>query len=445
MFEAVIIILLIILNGVFSMSEIALISSRKTRLQQKAKYGNKKAVTALELAKEPDKFLSTIQIGITLVGTLANAYGGSTITKTLTEYFLTIPTIAEYAEILSFVAVVGAMTYLSLILGELVPKAIGLNNPEGIAVQFAPMMKLLAKITSPLVTFLSISTKIILKVMGIEPNDEPPMTEEELKLMIEQGSQHGIIEKKESELVKGVFRFGDRKAHTLMTNRSDIAWLDINSSEMEIRQVVFNTSYYMFPVCDRSLDKVLGVVYVKDILKQFIELEEIILEELIKQPLYVHINMPALQLLENFRKNRNYVAMILNEYGEIQGIATLHNIIESIFGEMPSFHETDELKAIRREDGSWLVEGDTKIDELKEILNFHRFTNDYSTLGGFMMFQLERLPKEADVVEFGEYRFEIMDMDGNKVDKVLVQQTNKKKADGSKYSENEDETTTNED
>ncbi len=429
MFEAIVIVVLIIINGVFSMSEIALISSRKTRLQQKAKYGNKKALIALELAKEPDKFLSTVQIGMTLVSTLASAYGGSTITKALAAEWALIPLIAPYAEVLSFTVVVGATTYLSLILGELVPKAIGMNNPESIAIQFAPFMRLLAKVTSPLVAFLSISTKLILKILSVEPNEEPPMTEEELKLMIEQGSQHGIIEKKESELVKGVFRFGDRKAHTLMTNRSDITWLDINSSEMEVRHVIFNTGFYMFPVCDRSLDKVLGVVYVKDVFKQFLELEEVILEEIIKQPLYVHINMPALQLLENFRKNRNYAAMILNEYGEIQGLATLHDIIESIFGEMPAFSENDELKAIKRDDGSWLVDGDTKIDELKEILNFHRFTNEYSTIGGFMMYQLERLPKEADVVEFGEYRFEIMDMDGNKVDKVLVALSTKKKTD----------------
>jgi putative hemolysin len=429
MFEAVIIVVLILINGVFSMSEIALISSRKARLQQKAKYGNKNAVIALELAKEPDRFLSTVQIGITLVSTLASAYGGSTITKALALEWSqsTIPLVAQQAENLSFVVVVGATTYLSLILGELVPKAIGLNNPEGIAVQFAPFMRVLSKITSPLVMFLSISTKLILKLLAIEPTEEPVMTEEELKLMIEQGSQHGIIEKKESELVKGVFRFGDRKANTLMTNRSDITWLDINSSEMEVRHVIFNSGYYMFPVCDRSLDKVLGVVYIRDIFKQFIELEEIILEELVKQPLYVHMNMPALQLLENFRKNRNYVAMILNEYGEIQGLATLHNIIESIFGEMPAFHENDEVKAVKREDGSWLVDGDIKIDELKEILNFHRFNNEYATLGGFMMYQLERLPKEADFVDFGEYRFEIMDMDANKVDKVLIAQLGSKK------------------
>ena len=430
MFEAIVIVILIIINGIFSMSEIALISSRKTRLQQKAKYGNKNALIALELAKEPDKFLSTVQIGITLVSTLASAYGGSTITKALAAEWALIPMIAPYAEILSFTVVVGATTYLSLILGELVPKAIGMNNPEGIAVQFAPFMKLLAKLTSPLVAFLSISTKLILKILNVEMSEEAPMTEEELKLIIEQGSQHGIIEKKESELVKGVFRFGDRKAHTLMTNRSDIAWLDINSSEMEVRHVIFNSGYYMFPVCDKSLDKVLGVVYIRDVFKQFVELEEVILEELIKQPLYVHMNMPALQLLENFRKNRNYAAMILNEYGEIQGLATLHDIIESIFGEMPAFTENDELKAVKREDGSWLVDGDTKIDELKEILDFHRFTNEYSTLGGFMMYQLERLPKEADIVDFGEYRFEIMDMDGNKVDKVLVQLLSKKKGEG---------------
>lgn len=437
MFEAIVIVILILINGVFSMSEIALISSRKTRLQQKAKYGNKKAMIALELAKEPDKFLSTVQIGITLVSTLASAYGGSTITKELAITWGQIPAIAPYAEFLSFAVVVGATTYLSLILGELVPKAIGMNNPEGIAVQFAPFMRMLAKVTSPLVFLLSISTKLILKILSVEPNEEPPMTEEELKLMIEQGSQHGVIEKKESELVKGVFRFGDRKAHTLMKSRSEISWLDINSSEMEIRHLIFNTTYYMFPVCDRSLDKVLGVVYVKDIFKQFIELEEIILEELVKQPLYVHMNMPALQLLENFRKNRNYVAMILNEYGEIQGLVTLHNIIESIFGEMPVFAATDELKAVKREDGSWLVDGDTKIDELKEILDFHRFNNEYSTLGGFMMYQLERLPKEADVVDFGEYRFEIMDMDGNKVDKVLVQR-HKKKVENEIHDERED-------
>lgn len=423
-FEILLILLLIIANGVFSGSEIAVISARKVRLQQLARQGKKKARFALKLANSPNDLLASVQIGITLIGILNGTVGGAKLAMRLEDYFKTLPLLAPYREPLSILIVVSLITYLSLVIGELVPKRIALNNPEQIACNVAKPLQLMATITAPIVKLLSVSTEGLLKLLGIQPSSEPKITEEEIKVLIEQGTQAGMFEESEQEIVSRVFRLDDRSIRSLMTPRVEIVWLDINVPWEENQRRIQENSHARYPVGRDSLDHCLGIVQMKDVLASYIAGEPPNLQQLLEPPLYLPEASHALTTLEVFQESGIHVALVSDEYGGVEGLVTLNDLVEAIVGEMPSVDEINEPQVIQREDGSWLLDGLLSVDTLKKLLKQETLPNEesaqYNTLAGLVIAMLGRIPQSGDYFDALNFRFEVVDMDGIRVDKVLV-------------------------
>ncbi len=422
--EVIFIILLLTANGVFAMSEIAVISARKARLQRMAAGGDRRARAALELARAPDRFLSTVQIGITLVGILAGAFGGATIAEQLGVVLNRVPALDPYGEAVGLAAVVLIITYLSLVVGELVPKRVGMNNPEGIAKLVARPMTALSRLASPVVHLLSFSTSAVLRLLRTRPPEGPPVTEDEVRVMIEQATQAGVFEQAEQEMVESIFRLGDRRVTALMTPRLDIAWLDINSPPEEVARQIFASHYSRLPVCDRHPDNVLGIVKAKDLLSVVLSGKPLDLRASLRQPLFVPESMTALRLLELFRESRTHVALVVSEHGSVEGLVTLTDVLEAIVGDLVPPGGQAEPMAVERDDGSWLLDGGITIDDFKEVFPVGRMPGEeegaYETLAGFVIMHLGRIPAAADRFEWGGLTFEVVDMDGRRVDKVLV-------------------------
>ncbi|NJR74584.1 MAG: HlyC/CorC family transporter [Scytonema sp. CRU_2_7] len=434
-FEILIILVLIIANGVFAMSEMAIVSARKVRLQQMANQGDVKARVALKLAESPNQFFSTIQIGITLIGILTGAFGGATIAEKLAVYLKLVPFLAAYSQPLSFGLVVLVITYLSLIVGELVPKRLALNNPEAIAAFVAIPMRALAAIASPAVYLLSASTEMVLRVLGITPSTEPQVTEEEIKILIEQGTEAGTFEEAEQDMVERVFRLGDRPVSAFMTPRPDIVWLDLEHSPEENRQKMVESAYSRYPVCQEGLDNVLGVIPVTDLLARSFKGEPLDLTVGLRQPVFVPESTRGLKVLELFKQTITHMALVVDEYGVIQGLVTLNDIMSEIVGDVPAGPGQDQPQAVQREDGSWLLDGMLPVEEFLEIFDMEEWQSEergsYQTLGGFVITHLGRIPAAADHFEWQGMRIEVMDMDGNRVDKVLVMPKSDKSTDTS--------------
>ncbi|MBD2616477.1 MAG: hemolysin family protein [Nostoc sp. ZfuVER08] len=423
-FEILIILVLIIANGIFSMSEMAIVSARKVRLQQLANQGDAKARVALKLAESPNNFLSTIQVGISLIGILTGAFGGATIANRLAVYVRLVPVLAPYSEPVSFGIVVLIITYLSLIIGELVPKRLALNNPEGIAAFVAIPMRALSAIASPMVHLLSASTDMVLRLLGVTQSTEPQVTEEEIKILIEQGTEAGTFEEAEQDMVERVFRLGDRPVSYLMTPRPDIVWLDLDDSAEENRQKMVESAYSRYPVCQGGLDNVLGVIPVTDLLARSFRGEQLDLTVGLRQPVFVPESTRGLKVLELFKQTVTHMALVVDEYGVIQGLVTLNDIMSEIVGDVPSTDGQDQPQAVQREDGSWLLDGMLPVEEFLELFAMEEWESEergsYQTLGGFVITHLGRIPAAADHFEWEGMRIEVMDMDGNRVDKVLV-------------------------
>lgn len=425
MIEIFIILILVLLNGFFAMSEIAIVSSKKARLEDFAKKGKRGAKIALSLITEPEKFLSTVQVGITLIGIVAGAYGGIAIAEDITPLVQKIALFKEAAEEISIIFVVAIITYLSLVIGELVPKTIAFNNPETIAVIVAPMMKLLSTAVSPVISLLTFSTKLFLKTFRIKHKTQPPITEEELKILLEQGSKHGTLETKEAEMIQSIFRFGDRKADSIMTVRKDVVWIDVNDSSGKIKEIIMKYKFSKYPVCDGSLDKLLGVISIRDFLENYFSNDEVDLRSIMIQPVIVTDFSNSLKILEKFRQTKNYIAIVIDEYGAVQGIITLHDLVENIFGDLPEIFEQNEEEIYYENDGSMLIEGSFLVDELEELLKINLLDKDkYNTLGGLIMYQLNKIPNTGDSFELEHFLFKVVDMDGKRVDKVLVKKIN---------------------
>lgn len=423
--EILVILLLIVANGLFSMSEMAIVSARRARLQELVEQGNDKAQVALDLANSPNRFLSTVQVGITLIGILTGAFGGAALSRSLSPYIALIPALQQSSEAIAFGIVVIIMTYLSLVIGELVPKRLALGNPERIAISVALPMRLIARITSPIVHLLSISTEAVLKLLRADrASDEPLVTEEEIKVLVRQGAEAGMFESAEQDMVERVFRLGDQQASALMTPRLEIVWLDLNDSVEINRRKMVESRHSRFPVCQETLDNVLGVVHVTDILTRSLVGEPIDLTLLLRQPLVIPENTSAFKVLELFKQSGTHIAMIVDEYGVIQGVVTLNDVMEVIIGDIPFADQPHEEDAIQREDGSWLLDGMLLIEEVKELLDVDELPGErlgnYQTLGGLVITQLGHIPKSSDAFEWEGFRFEVVDMDGNRVDKVLV-------------------------
>jgi putative hemolysin len=423
-FEVFVITLLILANGVFAMAEIAVVSARKARLQEWAEAGNARARTAFELAQDPSDFLSTVQIGITLVGILAGAFGGARLAEPLAEALHPVPGVGAYSEELSLALVVVGIAYLSLIVGELVPKQLALTNPERIAAAVAGPMRLLSRLASPAVRLLSLSTAAVLRLLRVRPVAEPPVTEVEIRLLMQQGAQAGVFEEAEHEMVQSVFRLGDRRIGALMTPRTDIVWLDLNDPPEELRRRVLETVHSWLPVCRGDLDQLVGVARAKDLVVPLLSAQLGELEALVQQPVLVPESLPALRALDMFRQAGIHIALVVDEYGGIQGLVTPIDLLEALVGEMPDAGTSAEPDVVRREDGSWLVDGMLPSDELKALLQLRSLpgeeTGVYQTLSGFVMQQLGRIPATGDHFAWGGFRFEVVDMDGHRVDKILV-------------------------
>jgi putative hemolysin len=420
-FEILVILLLILVNGFLAMAELAVVSARKARLQQHANEGDSGARAALELASDPDDFLSTVQIGITLVGVLAGAFGGATIARELATVLDNIPILSPYSQVLSMTVVVLAITYFTLVLGELAPKQLAVDNAERIASRVAPAMSTLSRIASPIAHLLSLSADATLRVLGVRPSSEPPVTEEEIRIMIAQGAQTGVFEPLEEEMVEHVFRLGDRKVSVLLTPRREIVWLDVDDPPVEVQRKITASGHSRFPVAKGSLDNVLGLVLAKDLLAQSLAGQPPDPQAVLRPAPFVPESMRALDVLERFKEAHAKIALVVDEYGGVQGLVTADDILVAIVGDIPGLGEPEEAEAFRREDGSWLLDGMLALDEFQEIFGVEAPpAAGTETLGGFAMTCLGRIPMAGDQFEWGGLRFEIVDMDDHRVDKVLV-------------------------
>jgi putative hemolysin len=423
-YEIILIFVLILVNGVFAMSEMALISARKGRLQQLADEGDLGAKAALELARAPNRFLSTIQIGLSLIGVFIGALGGATLAGHLATVLQQVTFLAPYANGLALIVVVLAMTYFSLVLGELIPKRVGLNNPERTAAAVGRPMKLLASLAAPVVHILSHSTELGLRILGTRPSTDPPITQEEIKVLMAQGTQVGVFEEAEQDMIESVFRLGERRVDAIMTPRTEVLWLNQDDPLSDILKTVLESHYAIFPVAQGNLDNVTGILVARELFARQLTHEPLELKAILKPPLFVPESTPALKALELLRTSRNHIALVIDEYGGLTGMVTLYDILEAIVGDVPSAGGPVELSAVQREDGSWLFDGALQIDEFKEILELDDLPEEdragYQTLGGFMMTQLGSIPAAGQHFEWDGWRFEVVDMDGRRVDKVLV-------------------------
>jgi putative hemolysin len=423
-FEILIIALLIFGNSIFALSEMAVITARKSRLQDWVKKGNSRAKVALELAQSPNRFLSSVQIGITSIGILAGVFAGRGVAEWMADYVQPLPLVGVYHQQIGLGLVVLIITYFSLVIGELVPKRLAMRHPETIATWVALPLRLFARLSAPMVQLLSISTDIVCRLFGKAQSHEPPVTEEEITTLVQQGTEAGVFEEKAEDMVEAVLRLGDKTARSLMTPRTQIAWLDLENSMEQIRAKIGASGRSRFPVAAGSLDKVTGIVQAKDMLALTLANIPIDLNTLMQEPLFVPRTISALELLESFKKTNKHIALVVDEYGGIEGLLTHHDILEAIAGDIPIGEKPIDPKAVRRHDGSWLLDGMLSVDDFKEIFHVETLPGEkrdaYQTLGGFVFTQMGRVPAVAEAFDWRGLRFEIVDMDGKRIDKVLV-------------------------
>ena len=423
--DVFLLLLLILLNGVLAMSEIAIVSSRKSRLQKLADDGSPGAETALALANEPSGFLSTIQVGITTVGILSGAIGENALATPLAAWLSEVPFLAPHARALSLIVVVVLLTYFSVVVGELVPKRLGLLGPEKIASLIAAPMNWMARMTRPLVWLLSSSSSVVLQLVGAKSREEPPVTNDEINVLMEQGAEAGVFHESEQAIVSNVLRLDEQRIAAIMTHRNDIYELDLDEPEEVIRACVAESPFTRIVVCRDGLEHVVGILRTADLLKSALAGEKFDVEKFLRPPLYVPEGVTTTHLLENFRNSRQQCALIVDEYGELQGLVTLTDVMTSIVGELPSSDITEEEEIIEREDGSLLIDGSLAIERLKQAAGIEddlpgEDENAYNTLGGLVMYVLGRIPAATDHFTVAGCRFEVMDMDRNRVDKVLL-------------------------
>jgi putative hemolysin len=420
MIEFFVLLLLILLTALFVMSEIALVSARKSRLESMAAKGDEKARAALELSNNPEKFLSTATIGITLISILVGVFAEDKFSKMLTPFFEKYTLTEKYAETLATVIVVLGVTFLTIIFGELVPKKIGLLRAEKIARAVAIPMNTLSTIVHPLVWFLSSITSGIFKIFNIKKPADSAVTEEEIKALITEGSESGSIEEDEKDIIERVFHLGDRNITSLMTHRTDIAWYDqsdtVNDVKNKSEEIIFST----FPICDGTIDNIKGIVYVKDLLKADANKP---LLEIVKPALFVPENNSAYQLLEKFKSTKIHSAFIVNEYGTLEGMITLNDILEAIIGDVPQSGQ-DEYEIVKRDDGTYLVDAQIHFYDFLAYFERAEWMNEgeheFDTLAGFVLHELEHIPVAGEKFNWKDFTLEIIDMDGQRIDKILL-------------------------
>ena len=421
--EVVIILLLILVNGLLSMSEIAVVSARKARLQRRAEEGDAGAKAALDLAEAPGKFLSTVQIGITLVGILVGAFGGATIASHMAGWIGGIDLLAPYSDTLSVLIVVALITYLTLVLGELAPKRIGLSFAEPIASRIALPMRRLSRLAAPFVRLLTRSTDAVLRIAHVPTTDEPEVSDDEVRLLIQEGASLGIFEPIEEEIVDQLFRLSDRTVASVLTPRTEMVCIDINQHADAIRSTVIESGFSRYPVIDATPENVRGLLQVKDLMAHYLTDRQVDIEHVMQPALFVPESTAALDMLERFRETKTKMALVIDEFGGLMGLLTVNDIVEEIVGDLPSHQEAADSEIVQREDGSWLLDGRLPLDEFEALFGIDASdvaVGRYQTVGGLTMALLGRVPATGDSAGYAGLRIEVVDMDGRRVDKVLV-------------------------
>ena len=423
LWSVIVVLVLVLLNGFFAMSELAVVSSRRSRLETMSKDGSRGAARALRLAEDPTGFLSSVQVGITLIGIFAGAYSGATLSEPLAEALRRVPAVSGIAGSLAFTLVVVATTYVSLIVGELVPKRLALRNAEGIAAMVSGPMSMLSKVATPVVWFLRLSTEGVLRLLGLGDQPASAVTEEEVKAMIAEGTDAGVFHEAERELLEGVIRFADRPLRVGMVPRHEIVWLDAEQPFDASLETVLGSGHSRFPLCEGAIDEVLGFVQVKDLLRlQTSGASD--LRALAKEPLYVSETIPSLQMIELFRSSGIHIALVIDEYGSLVGLATPTDILTGIAGDLPDASEPPSNEAVQRADGSWLLDGSLSVDAVARLLDTEEIQpGEYATLAGLIIEKLGHLPTPGEEVTLHDWCFEVVDLDGRRIDKVLARRS----------------------
>ena len=419
--ELTLVVLLILLNGFLAMSELAVVSSRLAKLRALESAGVRGAATAIRLAEDPSKFLSTVQIGITLVGVLAGAFSGATLAERFGGYLAEQGMAETWADAVSLVTVVTIVTYLSLIIGELVPKQIALGNPERVAAFAAKPLLIIGRVFAPAVMLLGASSRLVLKLIGREGRSKDVVTEEEIKMLVAEAESAGVLEPAEKQMISGVLRFGDRPVSALMTPRHEVDWVDLEDKQSDIRQKLAASRHSRLPVGKGSVDEVIGIVQAKDLLNAYLSGQPVDIRGHVKDAPIVHESADALEMLEVLKRAPVHMALVVDEYGVFQGVVTSGDILEAIAG---AFREAGQEsdQAVKREDGSWLLDGAMMRDELADLLLLTLPSDaTFHTLAGFILHHLKRMPKVGDSVTVTGWRFEVVDMDGRRIDRVLAQ------------------------
>ncbi|MDB5235613.1 MAG: hemolysin [Hymenobacter sp.] len=423
--EILIILLLAIMNGVFSMSEIALVSSRKSKLETEAQQGNARAQAALDLANEPNRFLSTVQIGITLIGILMGVFSGAGLTTTVQRWIGGIEPLRPYSHSIAVVLTVGLITYLSVVIGELLPKRIGLVNPEGIAKVMTRPMSILARVAAPFIWLLETSTDLLMRLLPIKPNENNAVTQDEIRSMVKEGATEGTIQEVEHDIVNNVFNLGERRVGSLMTARQDIVWLNLNDDVATNKQKVLSRVSSMYPLCQGTLDDMQGVVYLADLLQPSLDEQLARLPELKKDPLYLPTNSKAYQALEQFKEARMHQGIVVNEFGDVMGMVTINDLFDALVGDVP-LPDEDEPDIVQREDGSYLIDAQVPFAEFVERFAIPAAEQEglagFHTLGGFVLHILSAIPKPGEQFTWQGHQFEIIDIDKSRIDKILFRE-----------------------
>ena len=416
---------LMLVNGIFALAEMSLVASNKIRLQQWAESGRPGAQRALALAAQPTRLLSTIQVGITGAGVLAGAFGDAIIAQPVEQWLKTIPMFATYAHILGIASAVTLITLFSLLVGELIPKRIALLNPETFACLLAAPMMGLSRVVAPLVWFLSFVTDTTLRAFGVKPSSEPVVTQEEIRVLMEQGAEAGVLENEEHAIVNRVFNLDDQRIRAIMTPRSNIVYLDVNANTDALRAVLLTQAFSHFPVCNGSIDEPVGVIHARELVAQTLGQEPLDLAKNSKKPLYVPDTLNVMELLQSFKAHRQFLALVVDEYGELQGLVTLNDVMEAMVGDISTATESPERDVVTLHDGTHLVDGSLSISRLRELLEVNdaiegEEEGEFHTAGGLVMARLARIPQEGDVLEQSGWRVEVVDMDRHRIDKLRL-------------------------
>jgi putative hemolysin len=419
--ELIVIILLTLLNGFFSLSEIALVSVKKSKMQHLANSGNKRARTVIEILENPEHFLSSVQVGITLIGIISGAYGGAALTDDMNGFLSQFIFLGNNTQVLSLLIVIGGITYFSIVVGELVPKTIAMNNADNIALICVPIINYFTYATYPFVKLLSVSTKVILKIIGAKENDSEHMSEEELKFMLKNAGKSGVMEDEESEVHQNIFSFSDQTARTLMTHSSQVEWINIHMDKQVILEKLIEYDHSKIIVSDGLIDNVIGILHARDFMENYSK-PDFNVKDYIEEPFFIAQNMPSFSILTKFKQNKQYNGCVIDEYGSFMGVITLHDLIEGIVGDLPEEEEDTHEIIVKRSDETFLIDGRATIFEINNFFGEEILVPNphYSTVAGFVIDQMKTMPEVGDQFENDLFFIEVMDLDGRRIDKVLL-------------------------